>query len=157
MAYPLPHLYDALYAFKDYAGEAARLTELIRERNPSARTLLDVACGTGKHLEVLRSEFEVEGVDIDDDLLAIARGRLGSVPLYTGDMRTSTSAAGSTPSPASSAPSATSPTPTSSTPRSPSMARHLEPGRRSARGAVAGAGRLGSPAGCTSSPSTSPT
>jgi SAM-dependent methyltransferase len=87
MAYPLPLLYDALYGYKDYAGEVARLTELIRERNPSARTLLDVACGTGKHLEVLREEFEVEGLDLDDDLLAIARGRLGSVPLHTGDMR----------------------------------------------------------------------
>ena len=73
--------------YKDYAGEAARLTELIRARNPSARTLLDVACGTGKHLEALRSEFEVEGVDIDEGLLAIARGRLGSVPLHTADMR----------------------------------------------------------------------
>jgi len=64
------------------------LTELIRERNPSARTLLDVACGTGKHLEVLQHEFEVEGLDLDGDLLAIARERLGpAVPLHQGDMR----------------------------------------------------------------------
>lgn len=87
MAYPLPHVYDALYAYKNYAGEAARLTELIRERNPSARTLLDVACGTGKHLEVLRAQFDVQGLDLDDDLLAIARDRLGTIPLYSGDMR----------------------------------------------------------------------
>lgn len=88
MAYALPHLYDALYASKDYEGESARLTALIRERNPDARTLLDVACGTGRHLELLRDAFEVEGVDIDEGLLAVARGRLGSVPLHTGDMRT---------------------------------------------------------------------
>jgi SAM-dependent methyltransferase len=88
MAYALPHLYDALYSHKDYAGEAARLTELIRERNPGARTLLDVACGTGKHLEALRDAFDVEGVDIDEGLLAVARGRLGPVPLHVGDMRT---------------------------------------------------------------------
>ena len=68
------------------------MTELIRERNPSARTLLDVACGTGKHLEVLQHEFEVEGLDLDGDLLAIARERLGpAVPLYQGDMLASSS------------------------------------------------------------------
>lgn len=87
MPYALPQLYDALYSFKDYAGEAARLGELIRARNPSARTLLDVACGTGRHLEALLAEFEVEGLDIDEGLLAIARGRLGSVTLHTADMR----------------------------------------------------------------------
>jgi SAM-dependent methyltransferase len=87
IAYALPHLYDALYGYKDYAAESARLTELIRARNPSARTLLDVACGTGKHLELLRGDFRVEGVDVDEGLLAIARDRLGSLPLHTADMR----------------------------------------------------------------------
>ena len=87
IGYPLPHLYDAIYSFKDYAADAARLTALIRERRPAARTLLDVACGTGKHLEALQREFEVEGLDLDKDLLAIARERLGEVPLHQGDMR----------------------------------------------------------------------
>jgi SAM-dependent methyltransferase len=87
IGYPLPHLYDAIYSFKDYAADAARLTELIRARNPPARTLLDVACGTGKHLEFLRDEFEVEGLDLDEGLLAVARERLGAVPLHQGDMR----------------------------------------------------------------------
>jgi ubiquinone/menaquinone biosynthesis C-methylase UbiE len=87
--YALPDLYDALYAFKDYEGEAARLTTLIRERNPQARSLLDVACGTGKHLEQFQGTFDdVEGVDIHEGLLAIARRRLGSVRLHVGDMRT---------------------------------------------------------------------
>jgi ubiquinone/menaquinone biosynthesis C-methylase UbiE len=88
IGYPLPHLYDAIYSFKDYAADASRLTDLIRERNPTARTLLDVACGTGKHLESLRNEFEIEGLDLDEGLLAVARERLGAaVPLHQGDMR----------------------------------------------------------------------
>ncbi len=87
MGYPQPHLYDAIYAYKDYDGESAKIAALIRERCPGARTLLDVACGTGKHLECLQAEFEVEGVDLDEDLLAIARDRLGTVPLHAGDMR----------------------------------------------------------------------
>lgn len=53
--------YDALYSWKDYEGEAARLHELIQQLRPGARTLLDVACGTGKHLEHLRAHYEAEG------------------------------------------------------------------------------------------------
>jgi ubiquinone/menaquinone biosynthesis C-methylase UbiE len=41
--------YDAIYHFKDYRAEAERLHALIQThvRRP-ARTLLDVACGTGQ-------------------------------------------------------------------------------------------------------------
>jgi SAM-dependent methyltransferase len=80
-------LYDALYAtFKDYEAETARLRELIAERLPSARTLLDVACGTGKHLELLHEHFEVVGLDLDAELLAIARERVPGVELHEADM-----------------------------------------------------------------------
>lgn len=76
--------YDAIYSWKDYAGEAAKLHTLIRQRSPGARTLLDVACGTGKHLELLRDRYEVAGVDVDEDMLAVARERLPDVPLHRG-------------------------------------------------------------------------
>lgn len=77
-------LYDALYAtFKDYPAEAARLRELI---GPDARTLLDVACGTGRHLELLQEHFEVVGIDIDPELLAVARSRLAGVDVVEADM-----------------------------------------------------------------------
>jgi SAM-dependent methyltransferase len=79
--------YDAIYSWKDYRTEADRLDRIIRERNPAARTLLDVACGTGKHLELLRGSYDAEGVDLDPEMLAIARKRLGpDVPLHRGDM-----------------------------------------------------------------------
>jgi SAM-dependent methyltransferase len=83
------HVYDLLYSFKDYEGEAAALVDVIRSRNPAATSLLDVACGTGKHLELSRASFpDVAGVDIQPGLLAVARSRLPSVPLTEGDMRT---------------------------------------------------------------------
>ena len=81
------HVYDEIYGAKDYVGEAARLRELIQARKPGALTLLDVACGTGRHLEHLRAWFEVEGLDREPTLLAIARERLPDVPLHEGDMR----------------------------------------------------------------------
>jgi SAM-dependent methyltransferase len=83
-------LYDRLYAFKDYAGEAARVRELVAERAADATTLLDVACGTGAHLAELQRWFSVEGLDLDPELLALAAERLPGVPLHEGDMRSFT-------------------------------------------------------------------
>ncbi len=80
--------YDAIYSFKDYRDEARQVGTLIRARRPDARTLLDVACGTGHHLQYLKEEFEVQGVDLDTELRNIARSRLGDVPLHEADMRT---------------------------------------------------------------------
>jgi SAM-dependent methyltransferase len=83
------YFYDAIYeASKDFAAEASRLHELIQEQQLSkAASLLDVACGTGQHLAHLRRYYEVQGIDLDHDMLAVARVRLPNVPLHQGDMR----------------------------------------------------------------------
>jgi len=79
-------LYDAVYAsIRDYPREAAELDRLIQERRPGARTLLDIACGTGAHLEHLTG-YEVEGLDLDPEMLGVARERLPNVPLHEGDI-----------------------------------------------------------------------
>lgn len=80
-------LYDALYSWKDYEGEAARLHGLIQERSPGAGTLLDVACGTGQHLKHLRRHYEVEGIDLEPDLVVLAREHLPEVAIHETDMR----------------------------------------------------------------------
>ena len=80
-------VYDLVYGFKNYAAEARRLDELICERRPDARSLLDVACGTGKHLAALADRYpDVAGLDLDDGLLAVARERLPDVTFHHGDM-----------------------------------------------------------------------
>jgi ubiquinone/menaquinone biosynthesis C-methylase UbiE len=76
--------YDAIYSFKDYRRESEILLELLAGKKGG--TLLDVACGTGKHLEYLRENFSCEGLDLDEKLLAIAAQRLPGVPLHKGDM-----------------------------------------------------------------------
>lgn len=78
--------YDALYHFKDYKNAAEKLHEKIRIENPSAHALLDVACGTGKHLEHLRKYYEVEGFDLNSELLEVAQGRCPETTFHQGDM-----------------------------------------------------------------------
>jgi SAM-dependent methyltransferase len=81
--------YDAIYetAGKDYRSEAGRLHEVIQAHKRSeGNTLLDVACGTGVHLEHLQTWYQVEGLDLDEGMLAVARERLPDVPLHQGDM-----------------------------------------------------------------------
>ena len=84
-------IYDLLYTgigIKDYPAESEALHAIIQEASPAARTLLDVACGTGAHLEILRRRYEVEGVDLSPEMLEVARARLPDVPLRVADMRT---------------------------------------------------------------------
>lgn len=81
--------YDLIYdgIGKDYATEAAEVAALVRARCPHARTLLDVACGTGAHLVHLGEDFAVEGVELSAHMAARARDRLPRVPIHEGDMR----------------------------------------------------------------------
>lgn len=69
--------YDLLYRDKDYAGEAEFLKRLLERflGKPAAQTdVLDLACGTGRHVqELARFGFRAEGSDLSDDMVAIAR------------------------------------------------------------------------------------
>jgi len=82
-----PRYYDKIYASKDYQGEAQRLIALIRENLCSeGNHLLDVACGTGHHIEYLKEHFAVEGLDISEELLEVARQRNPGVLFHQADM-----------------------------------------------------------------------
>lgn len=78
--------YDQIYAFLDHDSHAAAVREVIGEACPEATSLLDVACGTGRHLERLRAHFAVEGLDIGAEMLAEAARRVPGVPLHQADM-----------------------------------------------------------------------
>jgi SAM-dependent methyltransferase len=78
--------YDAMYDMKDYAAAGERVHELIAEHAPGARRLLDVGCGTGRHLAHLSARYEVEGLDLDPGMVALARDRLPGVPVHQADM-----------------------------------------------------------------------
>ncbi len=79
-------LFDVRYAQKDYASEAALFSKLLDQIHPSAVTLLDVACGTGRHSEQLRSRYRIEALDVNPKMLEIAKRRLIDVPVHQADM-----------------------------------------------------------------------
>ena len=90
-------VYDALYADKDYAAEAARVTERLRAGAPDAHRLLELGCGTGLHaIEFARSDYAVTGVDLSETMLARATERRhaldaelqGRLRFVHGDVRT---------------------------------------------------------------------
>jgi SAM-dependent methyltransferase len=75
--------YDLIYSkFKDYEEESRNLVALLEKRRPSARTVLDVACGTGEHARILHEKYglAVDGIDIEETFVDIARekNRAGS-------------------------------------------------------------------------------
>jgi SAM-dependent methyltransferase len=79
--------YDTIYSFKDYDAEAKQLMQKIeQEKGSDGNRLLDVACGTGMHVQYLRDYFEVQGIDLDEELLAIARKRNPGIEFHHGDM-----------------------------------------------------------------------
>ena len=80
--------YDALYSFKNYRQEADAIREYILKQNPDVTSVLDVACGTGKHIEYLSHYFTVDGVDLNEKFIRIAKQRNPSSSFWCADMTT---------------------------------------------------------------------
>jgi SAM-dependent methyltransferase len=72
---------------RDAGAEADLVIGETRLRTPKATTLLDVGCGTGAHLPRFREEFDVVGVDLSPQMLAVATERVPGVALLEGDFR----------------------------------------------------------------------
>lgn len=81
--------YDALYEAlgKDYSKEALLAHNFIRKYCLSRGVnLLDVACGTGAHAEFLAKQYKVEGMDLDAEMVAIAREKFPKIRFFQGSM-----------------------------------------------------------------------
>lgn len=66
--------YDLLYKDKDYKSESDYVHGIIQSKNPEAKTILDLGCGTGKHAyEFYLKGYEVTGIDLSDTMLKVAK------------------------------------------------------------------------------------
>jgi SAM-dependent methyltransferase len=84
-----PELHDLIYeSFKDYPAEAQAVAQLLRKLAPSAKTVLDVACGTWEHARHLQAEhgYVVHGLDIEPAFVELARAKLPNSQFWEGDM-----------------------------------------------------------------------
>ncbi len=81
--------YNALYGSmgKDYAAEAQKVHTLIQQHKRSpGNSLLEVACGTGLHASILQQFYRVEGLDLDAEMLAVARQDYPTISFHHADM-----------------------------------------------------------------------
>ena len=83
----LAKYYDLIYSSKDYKAEVEGIHQLIQKHKiSSGKTLLDVACGTGKHIEHLKENYEIIGLDLNEEMLKIARDNISGVEFIQSDM-----------------------------------------------------------------------
>jgi ubiquinone/menaquinone biosynthesis C-methylase UbiE len=83
--------YDAIYASvgKEYPAEARKIRKFIQKyKQSNDNNLLDVGCGTGAHANLLSKYYQVEGLDIDPKMLAVARKNYPKIQFQQGDMVT---------------------------------------------------------------------
>jgi dTDP-3-amino-3,6-dideoxy-alpha-D-glucopyranose N,N-dimethyltransferase/dTDP-3-amino-3,4,6-trideoxy-alpha-D-glucopyranose N,N-dimethyltransferase len=79
--------YDRIYAYKDRGGEAARLRAVLAAAGiEDGARVIEAACGTGANLVHLRRYYAVEGFDLAEGMLAVARRKLPDVALWQDDM-----------------------------------------------------------------------
>jgi SAM-dependent methyltransferase len=78
--------YDAVMG--DRTQSAMYIRSLIVQYHPTAKTLLELACGTGAILQHLTADYTVSGLDVSSTMLALARKKLPQAPFFQGDMRT---------------------------------------------------------------------
>lgn len=81
--------YDDIYGAidKNYKAEARLAHKVIREHKASkGKHLLDAGCGTGVHAGLLSRYYKVEGLDLDQEMLSVARKSYPGIAFHRGDM-----------------------------------------------------------------------
>lgn len=82
--------YDLIYRdLKDYGAEAEKIDALLARISPKPQRILDVGCGTGEHAHRLNRDFgyKVDGVDIQEGFIEIARTKSPKQRFEVADMR----------------------------------------------------------------------
>ncbi|MBR9676730.1 methyltransferase domain-containing protein [Candidatus Woesearchaeota archaeon] len=80
-------LYDAVIGEMPYAKWTKDIITLLKKHNHTPKLLLDLACGTGNHLEHFTKKFSCIGVDKSKTMLQIAKTKVDNVKFYEQDMR----------------------------------------------------------------------
>jgi len=80
--------YDLCYSDKDYSKETESIKKQLKKNNIKGKKVLDVGCGTGTHDFLLKKQgFEITGIDLNKEMLEIARKKSKSIKFLQGDMK----------------------------------------------------------------------
>lgn len=72
--------YDSVMG--DRIAEASHIEKLIKKYNPAAKKILELGCGTGTFLKYFFDrDYDVAGIDLSKEMLAIARQKLPNADL----------------------------------------------------------------------------
>ncbi len=72
----------------EHSGEAAFVKNMVkRHKKSSGNELLNVACGHGWHELYLKKDFAITGVDLNDEMIELARKKNPEVRYIKGDMK----------------------------------------------------------------------
>jgi SAM-dependent methyltransferase len=85
------NFYDLYYTEKDYPSEVNFVLELASRFGNKPETVLDMGCGTGRHMEqFVKKGLKCDGFDLSPEMLAQARQRLAGkdVTLTEGNLIT---------------------------------------------------------------------
>ncbi len=83
----LAKYYDLIYHWKDYEKEADSVKDLIKKYKKSdGNKLLDVGSGTGKHIECFINDYSCTGIDINNDMVEVAKTNFKDAIFEQGDM-----------------------------------------------------------------------
>ncbi len=79
--------YDEMYVNEShYREEVERIVRIVRQYNPTAKTILDIACGTGAQAKYLAEHYTVTGLDLSPEMVEIAKRKVPSGQFVVADM-----------------------------------------------------------------------
>lgn len=80
--------FDELFAYKDYPKEARFIEWAVTKKRSEGNNLLDIGCGSGTHLNLLRKRYNIFGIDKSSQMIKIARQKVKGGKFFVKDMKT---------------------------------------------------------------------
>ena len=85
----LAQYYDVIYAKKNFGAEAKWIYQYLKHRGSLEKgNLLDVACGTGRHIAYWQKFYQCVGVDVSKNAINLAKKHVPRATFLVADMRT---------------------------------------------------------------------